>query len=152
MFIQLFVVPSLWESLNLKIITSLFSFETLLVLLFNRDFAPLLIRAVEQLDGLVHTLLVVETHESLDFLGVPDPLGNLAGEDVPSWTKVSGQVLGLRVARQALDHDIELVDDLGVLDLPHESEFLAVDLLVVFVEQRSFGLFHIAKVHLTEPE
>lgn len=150
MFIQLFVVPSLWESLNLKIITSLFSFETLLVLLFNRDFAPLLIRAVEQLDGLVHTLLVVETHESLDFLGVPDPLGNLAGEDVPSWTKVSGQVLGLRVARQALDHDIELVDDLGVLDLPHESELFVVEFVVVLVLQCLLGFILVPEVDVAK--
>jgi len=107
---------------------------------------------VLELDGLPHALLVVEADEALDVVGTPDVFGDLAGEDVACGAEVRGQVFGLGLTGQVLDEHIELVDDLGVLDLPHEPELLLVQRLLVFVEERTFGFFHIVKVDLPEPE
>lgn len=73
------------------------------------------------------------------------------GKDRPSLVEVGSQLLGRDVLGQVLDDDVELGDEFGVLDLPHQPELLAVQLLVVFVLQCLLRFFLVPKVDLAKP-
>jgi len=102
------------------------------------------------LDGLVHTVLILEADESLRILGVFRAFGDFTGKYGACRAKLRRKILGLSLVGQVLDHHIELVHDFGLLDLPHQAELLAVEALVILVGQGPFSFFDVGEVEVAE--
>lgn len=51
-----------------------------------------------------------------------------------------------------MDLYLVLAHYFGILDLPHESLLLAVEFLVILVDECAFGLLQVGEIELTVPE
>jgi len=150
---QVFLVPGVGEVLDVEVVEGgLLALVDLLVLAFDCQVLALLVLVVEEFDRVGHALLLLEAHEAEALRVVLGVERDLGGEDLPRLCEVLLQLLGGHVLGQVLDDDVELGDQLGVLDLPHQAELLAVQLLLVLVVEGLEGLLLVGEVDLAEAQ
>lgn len=149
--LELGVSPLLRDVLDLEVVERRFlALGGLLVLALHSQLLALEFLLVELLDGLQHLALLLEAHEPESLTVLLGVHGDLGAEHAAGVGESLCQLLGGDVFGQVLDDDVELGDQLGVLDLPHQAEFLAVELLVVFVVEGLLCLLLVDEVHLAE--
>lgn len=71
-------------------------------------------------------------------------------KDVSSFVELHLQFFGGHFLGQVLHDDVELGDQLGILDLPHQPEFLAVQLLLIFVIEGLKCFLLVCEIYIAE--
>lgn len=123
-----------------------------LVVLLHSEFLAFVVAVVELLNGLVEGLLFVEADEPEAFTVVLAVLGYLAAEHVADFAEERVEAFTRNVLGQVLDDHVELADEFGVLDLPHQSKFTPVEVALVLALQSLVGFVHVVEVHLTKAQ